>query len=212
MALPTVTWKDATGATFYTQTHYATTAAALLTTPIVSTDGPAQTYYFASKDFAPVATPTAYILVQGSATKTIRIRKVRLTGAATAYGEMKVKLALWTTAGTAGSAVLAGITGTKADSSNSAATAVVSTVGTANYTTEGTNTLISCSRLDFGPLTTDATSSAAPPREWFFGTGGDQAIVLRGTSQYLAIGGDGDAVPSGGVIDFEIALIEESES
>jgi hypothetical protein len=210
MALPEMTIKDGNGTNQTVNYHLGADGSA---TFVKSTDGQLATYYGAGVDFAPVATPTAYILLQGSATKTIRIRRIRATGMATAYGEMKIKLARWSTAGTAGSAVLSSaVAALKADSANDAATAVRKTVGTANYTTEGTETVASYGVLSFAPLTTAATSSDAVPWTFQAGWGGEQALVLRGTSEFLAIGGDGDALPSGGVIQYEICWTEESES
>ncbi len=217
MALPTLQFKDGAGVNQFAPAHLLTTtagtaAAAGTYTPTVSTDGGSQTYFGAFVDLAPVATPTAYALLQGSSTKTIRVRSIRVVGSATAFGEMTIKIARWSTAGTIGSAVLTTVASAKADSANDAATAVFGTVGTANWTTEGTQTVVSYGVLDFGPLTTAATSSACPVFERFFGRGGEQALVLRGTSAYLAIGGDGDAVPSGGVVKCEICWVEESEA
>lgn len=217
MALPTLKYLDGGGTTMYEPAHLVTTsagtaAAAGTYTPIVSLDGGNATYYAAAVDIAPVATPTAIFLLKGSATKTIRIRRIKVTGMATAYGEMKVKVAKWSADGTVGSATLNAITPGVVDSSNSAATAVPYYISSANYTTEGTQTVLDYGNISFVPLTTAATSSADCPYIFDAGRGGEQAIVLRGVAQFLAIGGDGDAVPSGGVLHLQLCWTEESES
>lgn len=217
MALPPLKAVDGAGVAQWLNAHRVsstvpTSAVTGQYQPSYSTDGALSTYYATGVDFAPVATPTAYIVFQGSATKTCRIRRIRVYGMATAYGSMKIKLARWSAAGTLGSAVLSSaVTVLEADSDNAAQTAVVKTVGTANYTTEGAETIAEFGNLNFVPLTTAATSSDGVPWTFDAGRGGEQALVVRGTAQYLVIGGDGDALPSGGVIHYSICWTESSE-
>lgn len=181
-----------------------------LTTPAlnVSTDGAKATYQYSTSAFAMQATPTAFVVIQGSATKTIRIKRIRVAGVATAQGNMKIQLARWSTAGTLGSAVLTALTAVKHDTSDAAATAVVSTVGTANYTTEGTGsaTPMLCDRLFMGVVATGVVGA----NEFAFATRSDKALVLRGTADIITISGNGSAIPSGGVVDIQIELEEDN--
>lgn len=180
--------------------------------PVHSNDSTLAHYRAAKSAFSlAVATPTAVVVIQGSATKTVRIKRIAVGGAATAYGAMAAFIDRWSTAGTLGSAVLTAVTPGKLDSNNAAATAAISTVGTANYTTKGTSAgIVGAGRLSMGPITTAATSSAAGWLEWDFTTRSDQALVLRGTSEFVALDLGGSAVPSGGVLDFEVEWAEDA--
>ena len=175
---------------------------------LVSNDGSKATYQYSGAAFSMQATPTAFILIQGSATKTIRIKRIRVAGVATAQGNMQIQLARWSTAGTPGSAVLTAVTPVKHDIQDPAATAVVSTVGTANYTTQGTGsaTPFLCDRIQMAVVATGQIT----PNEFNFATRSDKAIVLRGTSDYIAISGNGSAIPTGGVIDWQVELEEDN--
>jgi hypothetical protein len=175
----------------------------------VSFDGVKYTYRVAKQALAPVATPTCFLLFQGSATMTCRIKCIRLSGGATAAGAMTVQMSRWSTAGTPGSAVLTALTAVQHDVNDPAPTAVVSTVGTANYTTQGTgyNVLLAASRL---PMPAIATGGAETSLLYEFSSRSDKALIVRGTGDYISISGNGAAVPSGGVIDIEIEWEEDN--
>ncbi len=164
------------------------------------------TYRYAGVALAPVATPTDVIVIKGSATKTLIVKLVKLTGAATAAGNMSATLVRRADAGTVGSAVLTAVTAAKSDSTQSAATGVVSTVGTANYTTVGTTAgNVGSGRLQMTAL---ATGLGVPPLVWDFATRDSKGIYLRGILEFLCINLGGAAIPSGGVIDYEIEIEE----
>ncbi|MGH6836821.1 MAG: hypothetical protein ACREC9_15065 [Methylocella sp.] len=174
---------------------------------LVSADGVKATYRYALLAFAPVATPTDIVVIQGSATKTIRVKRIKITGAATSAGNMPAQLIKRTSAGTLGSAVLTAITTAKHDTNDPAATAVVSTVGTANYTTLGTSAGgVGADRLQMAALAT----GVAAPVVWDFATRQDKAFVLRGAAEFLNVNLNGATVPAGGVIDIEIEIEEDN--
>jgi hypothetical protein len=175
---------------------------------LVSSDGYKDTYRYAVQGFSPVATPTAFLVIQGSATKTVRIKQIKIMGVATAAGNMPIQASRWSSAGTVGSAVLAAVNPVKHDTSDPAATAAVSTVGTANYTTQGTgnSALLMADRIQFSAA---GSGVAANPVTLDFSTRQDKAFVLRGTSDYLVLSGAGGAVPAGGVIDITIEMEED---
>ena len=161
-----------------------------------------------------VATPTAYVVLQGSATKTIRVTGIKVEGWSTTAGVMKHKVSRRTTAGTVGSAVLTAIpTQGKNDSGTVASpTLVISTVGTANYTTLGTLSAI----LDTGVAAFNLAAQVSNSRPYIpvaCGQWGAQAFVLRGTSDWLTIDGGadggGDAVPAGGISNVTVEWIED---
>jgi hypothetical protein len=176
---------------------------------LVSNDGVTPCFRACKLAFAPVATPTDMLIFQGSATKTIRIKLIQIGGVATAQGNMPIQLIRRSTAGTLGSAVLTAITAGAHDTANDGSpTAVVSTVGTANYTTPGTQVAI----LGVGRVNMPAASSGAVAGmlSFDFCLHEDKALILRGTSDYLVINGNGATVPSGGVLDLFVEWEEDA--
>ena len=175
---------------------------------LVSSDGTKATYRYAVAAFAPVATPTAFLVIAGSATKTVRIKSIKIGGVATANGNMQVQAQRWSTAGTLGSAVLTALTAVKHDTGDAAATATVSTVGTANYTTPGTGSTVPAI-VDRIGLCTVATG-VPTPLKFDFSTRQDKAMVLRGVTDILVLSGNSSAVPAGGALDIEIETEEDN--
>jgi len=181
--------------------------------PAFSQDRPGVAAYRASILFTlGVATPTEVVVLQGSATKTIRFTKINVQGWSTTAGVMKWKLSRRTAAGTLGSAVLTAIpTQGKSDSGTVAApTLVASTVGTANYTTVGTLGAI----LDCGVVGFNLAAQINNTIPWEPTARTAQAFVLRGTSDWLTLDGGadagGDAVPAGGVALITIEWVEDA--
>lgn len=171
----------------------------------------AAAYSFAKADFATVATPTTALVIKGSATKVVRVKRVRIAGAATAAGSIIAYIERWSSAGTLGSAELTGITGAKHDSTSGAATAVVSTVGTANYGTKGTTAgVVAAGRVAMQAIGSAATSGEGQGLEFVWGNKGDEAIVLRGVAEHLVVDFNGAGVPSGGKFDFTVDLEESA--
>jgi hypothetical protein len=175
---------------------------------LVSSDGTIPTYRYCSLALAMVATPTDALVIQGSATKTVRVKRIKVSGQATAQGSMPVQLIRRSTAGTVAPAVLTAIAAAKHDSTDPAATAVVSTVGTANPGVLGTSAgIVGVDRLGMSALGT-GTAGGGEDVDWNFATRQDKAIVLRGVSEFLVINFNGAAIPAGGVVDFEVELEE----
>lgn len=158
--------------------------------------------------FTPVATPTDVLMIQGSGTKTLRIKRIALGGVATANGNMLATLIRRSTQFTTqGGAVFTAQTPGKLDSSDAAATGVVSVIGTANLTSVGTSAGVLAQQRLFMPTT--ATGVPAP-LIWEFATRQDKALILRGASDFVFLNLNGGAVPAGGVIDFDIELEEDA--
>ena len=163
-------------------------------------------YRYGGLAFAPVATPTDFIVIKGSATKTVWVKRIKLIGAATAAGNMPVKAERRSDAGTIGSAVLTAVTAAKSDSADAAASATVSTVGTANYTAVGTTAgVVATGRLQMTAL---GTGVAVVPTVWEFASRIDKGVALRGILEFLCLNLNGAAIPAGGVIDYEIEIEE----
>jgi len=175
---------------------------------LVSMETLKATYRYGGLSFAPVATPTDIIEIIGSATKTVRIKRVALMGAATAAGNMPASLVRRSAVPTVGSAVRTAITVGKHDSGDGAATAVVNTIGTANFGTVGTTAgIVGTGLLQMSAL---ATGLGVDPLIWDFSTRNDKALILRGVAESLCINLAGAAVPSGGVIHWEVELEEDA--
>lgn len=164
------------------------------------------TYRYAGLAFAAVATPTDVIVIQGSATKTLIVKRVKLIGAATAAGNMPAQLVRRSDAGTIGSAVLTAVAVAKHDSADATPTGVVSTVGTANYGTPGTIAgVVGTGRLQMSAL---GTGLGINPLVWDFANRDGKGIYLRGILEHLCVNLNGAAIPAGGVIDYEIEIEE----
>ena len=162
-------------------------------------------------NFTPVATPTDVLMIKGSASTTLRIKRIALYGAtATGAGTMPVTLIRRSTQFTTqGSAVFTPVTAGKHDNVNDAAAGgVVSTIGTANITSLGT----AVANLGQGRLWFPISASGAPlPLVWDFATRQDKPIILRGVSDFLFINlGVSSALPAGGTIDYDIQIEEDA--
>jgi hypothetical protein len=174
----------------------------------VNPEGLRATYRYCVNGVTPVATPTDFIQIQGSATKTVRIKRIKVGGVATGTGNMPCNMIRRSTIGTQGSATVTAIVAGKHDTSDPAPTAAVGYVQTANWTTPGTSAgLLGADRIPFA-----VSGTGANPQEiiWDQSIRGDKAIVLRGVSDWLYVNLAGAAVPAGGVIDIEIETEEDN--
>lgn len=152
--------------------------------------------YSASNSFTLAASATDIFAITGSASKTVRINRVQISGNATSAVNIPVTLVKRSTANTGGTTGAPSVV--PHDSTNAAATATVVNY-TANPTTGTPVGNLRSQLCNFVPGTGSATSMIQE-----FGTRNDQAVVLRGTSQVLAINLGGATVTGGGVsIDIE---------
>lgn len=170
------------------------------------------TYAASTTAFTPVATPTDFFNIFGSASKTILVTRVEVSGmtsAATAI-TMDLQLNKRSTTGTLGSAVLTGLTIVPVDSTYPTATAVPSTVGTANYTTLGTLVgVVAAQKLSL--TLSPATATDFPitrPTVFTFNDLSEQGIILRGTSDQLALGLNGATLPAATSLNVNVTWIE----
>mgnify|MGYP001615091007 FL=1 len=154
-----------------------------------------------------MATPTDVVQIQGSATRTCRIKRIKIGGVATAAGNMPVQLIRRSVADSGGGTVLTPVTAGKADINDPAATAVVSTIGTANPGSLGTQ-VGGILRNDRVQMSAASTGVAANDVIWDFSTRFDKACVLRGLADFICINLNGAAIPAGGVLDLEIEMEE----
>lgn len=164
-------------------------------------DGIKNTYSAAITNIAITSSNSTDIFtISGSATKTIRILRVGLTGAQTTSGQRDVTLIKRSTADTGTSVTVASVAH---DSTNSAATSVISYYATALPTLGTSVGMIRSARLFFSGSAADSDTYF-----WEFGTRPGQAIVLRGTAQQLAVNLNG--VSAGGtVVSVNVEYTEE---
>ncbi len=144
-------------------------------------DGSKATYSAAFTGSVAANTPTDVFTITGSATKTIRVIRVILSGYQNAASTRDILLIKRSTANSGGTSTSA--FAVPHDSSNAAGTATVLayTVNPSLGVTVGT---IRSRKI---ALLANNNASATDPTVWEFGDGPEQAIVLRGTGQVLAI-------------------------
>src|SRR6184192_3490501 len=92
---------------------------------IANIEGIKASYSAAVNAHAPAATPTDWFTIQGSATKTIRITRIKIRGRATAASQYRVSLIKYSVFLTGGTP--AAVTMVPDDSSDPAASALVQT-------------------------------------------------------------------------------------
>lgn len=165
------------------------------------------TFRFSALSFAPVASPTDFIVIQGSATMAIRIKKIKLTGVAGSRGNMPIQIVRRSSAGSGGAITQGFVQAGAHDTNDGNPTALVYTIGGVNYTTVGTTVgVIGAGRLG---LCTNATGE---PKElvWDFSRNQDKPVILRGILDFVCINAAGADLPAGAAIDFEIELEEST--
>ncbi len=173
---------------------------------LVASEANKYTYRAAINTITPVATPTDFVQMIGSATMTCRLKKIKLTGIATTAGTMPVNIIRRSTLGTQGSAVVTAIAPAKHDINHPVPTMSIGYVGTANWGTLGTSAgLLAADRLLL-PL----AGSISNPCVFDLAFHEDMPILLRGTSDFVCVNLGASAVPSGGVIDIEIEWEEDN--
>jgi hypothetical protein len=159
-------------------------------------DGSKQSYRAASSaSFSSAATATDIFTITGSATKTIRITRISITGTQTTPGYVSFFFIKRSAANSGGTS--AAVTAVPHDSNNLAATATVLQY-TANPTSLGATvgTILSFKKVIQVPAVAGNVSSENIP-DIYFGNSPAQSIVLRGTSQVLAINLGGVTVTGG---------------
>lgn len=160
---------------------------------------PVYAYSVATLSASPAATPSDVAIIQGSATKTIKVYSVKFFGAATAASTMTATLVKRSAMNTGGKEI-ANTTIPAYDSTQAAATATVS-----HYSSTAGNPTTGAS---VGPITTAAVSLILPGagvsafclNELVPGYANGlmaQPIVLRGTAECLAVNFAGQGLPIG---------------
>lgn len=168
----------------------------------VNTEGRKATYS-ASGTIVPASAATDVATITGSASKTIRVTRIQLSGQATAATPVIFSLIKRSAANSGGTS--AALTAIPLDSGNAAASATLLNYSV-NPTPGAAVGTIRYQQMVLVPSTTPATPNV--PITWDFTTRNGQGVVLRGTSQVLAVN-YGGATVSGNVLAFDIEWTEE---
>ena len=160
-----------------------------------------QTYSAAITGLVAANTATDFFTLTGSATKTVRITRIALTATQTTGAQNNILLIKRSTANTGGTSTAPA--GVPHDSTNAAATATVAAY-TVNPTALGTVVGTMRSRKVFvGQTTANSDEFIAD-----FGDRNNQSIVLRGTTQVLAINLNSTTL-AGNSFDISVEWTEE---
>lgn len=159
---------------------------------------------------APLASADVTYVLPGNASTTVRVKRVYVSGAATASGSIVCKVEKCSTAGGLGSAVLIPITAVPLDSGNTAAISTFNSVGTAKYTTVPVPIgVVASGRImltAIGGVTTSGNTGATALDFRF----DNQALVLRGVAQVMTVSLNGVALLSGEVLDCFVEWSEDA--
>ena len=173
--------------------------------PSVNKEGTLPTYSCAILDTTAAASATDIFTIRGSASKTIRVTRIALSGIATANTTATVQLIKYSVAFSGGTPV-AGVA-VPHDSKDVAATAAIATY-TANPTV-GT-TVVGKLRARSKTFTTAATSTVTEDAwEMDFTERNEKGIVLRGLNEYIALNLVGVTV-TGLIFNVDATWVEET--
>jgi hypothetical protein len=171
------------------------------------------TYRFSVTGITPIAAPTDMLRICGSATKTVRVKRIVMAGKATTGGQLTAALIRRSTAGTIGSATLSAVTAEPHDSGDAVPTGTVSYIQTANYSVLGTTAgQAGVQRAYLNTLAGGPTTPAVFEfsRQTGTATPQDKPQTLRGILDCLVVSGNGDTLPSGAALDFEVETEEDN--
>lgn len=173
------------------------------TISVAPTDGTKVSYSAAAVGITLAALATDIFTITGSATKVVRITRIEITGSSTAGSGAVVNLQLIrrSAANTGGTST--SDTAVSHDTTDSTATATV-----VHYTVNPTLLGAAVGTVRSSRTAFVAAGLSDVPTQWEFGNRPSKAIVLRGTSQILALNIGGITV-TGGVADINIEWTEE---
>ncbi len=161
---------------------------------VIIMDANKDTYGVVGVAITPAATPTDIVVLKGSATKVVKVKRITVSGIASSAGSMDVSIVRRTTADTSGT--FTNPTIHAFDSSDATSTASVQQYS-ANATL-GTGTAIRNQTLNFG------VAGAAGTVQFDFMAVNDQPLILRGTAQSAVINLNGQTVPTTGKVSYDV--------
>lgn len=163
----------------------------------------AATYSAAITGLAVAAAATDFWTITGSASKTVRLKRIQFSGVATAAAAVSFQLIKRSTADTGGTSTAPTVT--SFDSNNAAGTA---TVNAYTVTPTGIGTLVGIIKALRATMTTAAGAIPQVPVIINFSDNDEQGLVLRGTAQQLALNLNGATV-AGLTLDIDVTWTEE---
>ena len=178
--------------------------------PISDNDPLRAAYACFVSGLTPAANPTDVVTIQGSASKIIRLRSLTFTGTATAASNIIINTVRRSSANTGGTFTTRFLV--PRDQNDDPATAVVS-VYTANPASlgnqiGGASAITDGGRLNIAPAANGAIDRMALQYSWY----NDKAPILRGVNDFLCVNLGGAAWPSGGLLDVNIVLTEDTQT
>jgi len=140
------------------------------------------TYYSGSLTITAATAATDIWTIAGSATKTVRVLKIELTGTQTTAGQVTVILQKRLSANTGGTTTT--YLGNPMDTNNPPCTVTLT-----QYSANPASLGASGGAIRTGQFFFPGAATATPGQyiQWQFGNTSDQAAVLRGTSQLIAV-------------------------
>lgn len=163
--------------------------------------------YSSFASFNPAVTPTDVFTLTGSATKTVRVTRVQISGSNTGNTNAFFQFIKRSAANTGGTTV--NLSEVPYDSTNAAATSVA-----VNYTVNPAALGTAVGTLTGGLifLSALASTNSFTDKEIIFGSNSTQGIVLRGTSEIFAINFNGVnlGILSATVLNISVEWTEES--
>lgn len=173
--------------------------------PIVLADEATRaTYCFRVLDHTPVAGATDVLTLRGSATKRVKVTRIKVIGTATAASQLDLYITKRTAANTGGTSTAPTIS--PRDSNNPTATAA-GALYSANPTALGTGVGIEGTILFLA-----ASGTPTGPSQEFellFGQDNTQSLVLNGIAQSVAINFNAQTQPAGAKFYYMIEWVEE---
>lgn len=179
---------------------------------VCAQDSVVNTYSVTSIGIVPAATPTDIFCLTGSATRTVRVKQIRVTGTAGTAINITTYLMKHSVANTGGTAASTEATGlptfVQMDSTSAAQTATAAAY-TANPTIDSTRQFFSA-MTHFLPVTSTAVS--AVPAYWNFDAPSSfSPLVLRGVAQQLCVNYNGVTAPASGVVTVSMIFTEQTQ-
>lgn len=160
------------------------------------------TYAAFIPSFAPAATPTDIMQLTGSASKTIRLRLITVTGTATAASNIILNLVRRSTLSTGAGSTPTVVTRDSADDAPSATLQTFS----ANPTLGTSAGIFDGGRLNIAPAANGSIDRLIFQYSWY----NDKAPVLRTANDAICLNLGGAAWPSGGVLDVSFVWSEDT--
>jgi hypothetical protein len=165
-------------------------------------DGQKASYSASIVGLAPASGATDLFTITGSASKTIRITYVEVSGLATTAGTVDAVGLVRSTANSGGTST--NPAAIPHDANDAAATATINAY-TANPTPGTLVGKVRAQRLFLNVAATGASDHVA----WEFGKRPARGIVLRGTSQVFAVNLNAGTMPAGAALNVSVEWTEE---